>query len=135
VAIVLGAAYLRVGVGLPPCQGWVNLLRMGGDAMSGTGADGPVEGARGEVGRLIITSGSAVVFGAVGDCLHAPLGRDRDRCINARRHHSVISGLSSRNYLDDQGRSRSQQDEKDLILRSGSPRSDIASVPECNSTG
>jgi hypothetical protein len=32
--------------------------------MSGTGADGPVEGAKGEAGRLIITLGSGAVGAA-----------------------------------------------------------------------
>jgi hypothetical protein len=54
--------------------------------MSGTGADGPVEGAEGEGAQLIITLGSAAVFGAVADCLRAQFGRDRDRCINVRYH-------------------------------------------------
>jgi hypothetical protein len=45
--------------------------------MSGTGADGPVEGAAGEGGQLIITLGSPAVLGAVADCLRARLGRDR----------------------------------------------------------
>jgi hypothetical protein len=103
--------------------------------MSGTGADGPVAGAKGEADQLIITLGSAAQSGAVVDCLRARLGRDRDRCINVRCHRSSISRRSSRNYLDDQGRSRTREDEKDLIFRSGSPSSDIASVPECNSTG
>jgi hypothetical protein len=110
-------------------------LHAGGDAMSGTEADGPVEGAKGEAGQLTITLGSAAVFGAVGGCLRVRLGRDRDRCINVRYHRSSISRRSSRNYLDDQGRSRTQEDEKNLIFRSGSPNSAIASVPECNSTG
>jgi hypothetical protein len=56
-------------------------LNTGGDGMSGTGADGPVEGAEGEGAQLIITLGSAAVFGAVADCLRAQLGRDRNRCI------------------------------------------------------
>jgi hypothetical protein len=77
-------------------------LNTGGDGMSGTG----VEGAEGEGTQPIITLGSAAVFGAVADCLRAQLGRDRDRCINVRYHASSISRRSSRNYLDDQGRSR-----------------------------
>jgi hypothetical protein len=103
--------------------------------MSGTGASGPIEGAKGDSRQLIITLGSAAVFGAVVDCLCARPGRDRDGCIKVRRCRLLISGLSSHNYLDDQGRSRTREDEKDLIFCSGSPRSDIASVPECNSTG
>jgi len=54
--------------------------------MSGIGADGPVEGAKGEGAQLIITLGSAAVFGAVADCLRAQLGCDRDRCISVRDH-------------------------------------------------
>jgi hypothetical protein len=42
--------------------------------MSDTGADGPVEGAAGEGGQLIITLGSPAVLGAVADCLRARLG-------------------------------------------------------------
>jgi hypothetical protein len=98
--------------------------------MSGTGTGGPVEGAKGEAGQLIITLGSTAVSGAVVDCLRTRLGRDRDRCINVRYHRSSISRRSSRNYLDDQGRSRTQEDEKNLIFRPGSPSSVIASVSE-----
>jgi len=61
-------------------------LNTGGDGMSGIGADGPVEGAKGEGAQLIITLGSAAVFGAVADCLRAQLGCDRDRCISVRDH-------------------------------------------------
>jgi hypothetical protein len=103
--------------------------------MSGTGADGPVEGAEGEGGRLIITLGSAAVFDAVVGCTRARPGSYQDRCITVRRQRSVISGLSSRDCLDDQGRSRMQEDGKDLVFRSGSPSLGIASVPGCNSTG
>jgi hypothetical protein len=93
-----------------------------------------VEGAKGAVDQLIIALGSAVVLGAVGGCLRARLGRDRDRCINVRYHRSSISRRSSRNYLDGQGRSRTQEDEKNLIFRSGSSGSHIASVPKCSAT-
>jgi hypothetical protein len=110
-------------------------LRTGGDAMSGTGAGGPVDGAKGGAGQLIITSGNAAMLGAVADCLRAQVGRDRIDVSASAITPSSISRSSSHNYLDDQGRSRAQEDEKDLISRSGSPRSDIASVPECNSTG
>jgi len=102
--------------------------------MSGTQADGSVEDADGEAGQLVITFSSAAVLGAVVDWLRARWGRDRDRRINVRYHRSFISGRSSRNYLDDQGRSHAQE-EKNLIFRSGSPTSGIARVPECNSTG
>jgi hypothetical protein len=94
--------------------------------MSGTG----VEAAEGEGGQLIITVGSAAVFGAVVDCLPARPGSYQDRCINIRRQRSVISELSSRNCLDDQGRSRMQEGGKDLIFRSGSPSLGVASVPD-----
>lgn len=57
--------------------------------MSGAGTDGPVGGAKDETGQLIIMLGSAVVSGAVADCLRARSGCDRDRCINARRHRSA----------------------------------------------
>jgi hypothetical protein len=60
--------------------------------MSGTGADGPVEGAKGEADQLIITLGSAAVFGALLGCLRVWLGRDRDRRINVRYQRSSISG-------------------------------------------
>jgi hypothetical protein len=110
-------------------------LNTGGDGMSGTGTDRPVEGAESEGGQLIITLGSAAVFGVVVDCLSARPGSYQDRCINVRRQRSFISGRSSRTCLDDQGRTRTQEDGKGLIFRSGSPSSDIASVPGCNSTG
>ena len=85
-------------------------LNMGGDGMSGTRADSPAEGAEGEGGQLIITWGSAAVFGVVVDCLRARPGSYQDRCINVRLQRSFISGLSSRNCLGDQGRSRTQED-------------------------
>jgi hypothetical protein len=44
----------------------------------------PVEGTKGAVDQLIISLGSAGVFGAVVDCLRAWLGRDRDRRIDVR---------------------------------------------------
>jgi hypothetical protein len=44
----------------------------------------PVEGAKGTADQLIIALGSAGVFGAVVDCFHAWLGRDRDRRIDIR---------------------------------------------------
>ena len=44
----------------------------------------PVEGAKGAVEQLIVSLGSAGVFGAVVDCLRAWLGRDRDRRIDLR---------------------------------------------------
>ena len=51
--------------------------------MPGTGRTA-VEGAEGEGARLIITWGSAAVFGAVVECFRAQLGHDRDRPINVR---------------------------------------------------
>jgi hypothetical protein len=106
----------------------------GGGAMPGAEADGPVEVTKGGAGQLIIPLGSAAMFGAVADCLPARLGRHRDQRINARCHRSSVSRRSSRNR-DGQGGSRTQQDGRNLIVRSGSPSSDPARVPECNSTG
>jgi hypothetical protein len=109
-------------------------LYTGGGAMSGAGADGPVEVAKSKAGQPIITFGSAAVFGAAVGCWRALSGRDRDRRINVRYHRSSISRRSSRYYLDSEGGSHTQEDERNLI-RPGSPSSDTARVPECNSTG
>ena len=49
--------------------------------MSGTEADGPVQGPKGEAGQLIIALGSAAVADAVVGCLRARVGRNRDWCI------------------------------------------------------
>jgi hypothetical protein len=51
----------RLGAGKYP-------LNKGGGAMSGAGARGPVEGARGAAGQLIIALGSAGVSGAAVNC-------------------------------------------------------------------
>jgi hypothetical protein len=95
-----------------------------------------VGGAKGAARQLVITLGRAA----------ACLVRSWVACVpgwdvtgtgvsDARRRPSSLSGLSSRDHLDDQGRSHRQGGGKNLTIRFGSPSSGIASVPECNPMG
>jgi hypothetical protein len=77
--------------------------------MSGDGAGGPVERATGAAGQLNIAPGAARASGATVGCSRAWPGRDQDRCIKSAITALLVSRLTSRNYLADQVRSRTQR--------------------------
>jgi hypothetical protein len=95
-----------------------------------------VGGAKGAARQLIIALGRAAVCSVRSWVARVP-GRDitGTGASNVRRRPSSLSGLSSRDHLDDQGRSHMQGGGKNLTIRFGSPSSGIASVPECKLIG
>jgi hypothetical protein len=97
----------------------------------------PTRGAKGAADQLIIAVGSAAVLvrwwvayvpgwdGAGWDGTGTGVS-------SVSRCPSSMSELNRRDHLDDQGRSRRQEDGKNLTFRFGSLGSRIASVPTCN---